>query len=328
MSRNGAEAHLFQPCVRAPVGFVIVTHRDPEQVLRLVVRLRDLFGPVVPIAIHHDFGQCPLDTKLFPRGVSFVRPHFATRWGAWGVVEGELAALRLLYGGGVETHPEHVVLLSGADYPVAPAQRVLADLRSCGADAYLDARPVHPWRRTRQVPGPLGLGPNAGPSNEQVCFRRYYSSTFHPLGMRVRVKSPALAPLLAPFSRRFRCWAGETWWTLGHRGVAYLLSFHEERPEIVRWFAGKELPEEAYVHTVVCNAPGLRVELRPYRYVDWSSRAPHPRTLDEGDVRELFQSGAHFARKFAPHAPVLDVIDRALGLPAWQGNPPALATAE
>jgi hypothetical protein len=233
------------------------------------------------------------------------------------MVEGELAALRLLFGGDAANQPEHVVLLSGADYPIAPAKRVLANLGTSAADAYLDARQVRPWLRHRLVPGPLGLGPNVGAANEEVCFRRYYSRTFHPLGVRMRIRSPILAPLCAPFSRRFRCWAGETWWTLGRRGVDHLLRFHEERTEIARWFAAKQVPEEAYVHTVLCNAPGLRVEHHSYRFIDWSSRAPHPRSLDESDLQPLLQSGAHFARKFAPDAPVLDAIDRALGLPPW-----------
>jgi len=302
-----------------PIGFALLTHFQPGQVLRLVTRLRELYGPGTPIAINHNFDQCSLDRAAFPEDVRWVRPHVATGWGAWSLVQAALAALRLLYGGG--EGPDYTVLLSGADYPIAPRDRVLSDLRGAGADAFLDARPVHPFRRERVLEGPSGLRVNEGRANQEVCFRRYYSSIYRVAGVRVRIRSPLFAPLLAPFSRRFRCWAGEHWWTLGRRGVEHLLRFWEERPEVARWFAARHMPEEAYVHTVICNAPGLRVAPGSFRYVDWSSRAPHPRVLGTADLPALLASGAHFARKFAEGDPVLDELDRILGL-ARPGNPP------
>ncbi len=301
-----------------PIGFVILSYRAPDQLLRLVHRLRDLYGPAAPIVVHHDFDQCPLDTGRFPPDVRWVRPHHRTGWGVWGTVESMLAALRLLAAAEL---PDFTVRLSGADYPVAPPSRVLADLRGQGGDAYIDARPVEPWRRDRVTDAGLGLGVNVGGPNQEVCFRRYYSTTFRPLGLRVRIRSRLLAPLLSPFSRRFRCWAGEHWWTLGRRGVAHLLQRCDERPDLVRWFAARPIPEEAFVHTVVCNAPALRVVTRPFRYVDWSSYRPSPRELEREDSARVLASGAHFARKFAPGAPVLDDLDRALGLAPWTVRP-------
>lgn len=302
-----------------PIGFALLTHFQPGQVLRLVNRLRALYGPATPIAINHNFDQCALDTTVFPTDVRWVRPHLATGWGVWATVEAALAALRLLHQGG--EGPDYTVLLSGSDYPIAPRDRVLSELRWTQADAFLDARPVHPWRRERVLAGPRGLGVNEGGPNQEVCFRRYYSSTYRVAGVRVRIRSPLFAPLLAPFSRRFRCFAGEHWWTLGRRGVEHLLRSREERPEVASWFAARHVPEEAYVHTVICNAPGIRVAPRSFRYVDWSSHAPSPRTLGRADLPALFASGAHFARKFAEGDPVLDELDRILGL-SPTGNPP------
>ena len=285
--------------MRAPIGFVLLTYLEPGQIHRLVTRLRDLYGPGTPIAINHKLDQCPLDTEQFPPDIRWVRPHITTGWGVWPTVEATLEGLRLLHA--AEEGPDFSVLLSGTDYPIARPERVLGELRSVGADAYIDARPVEPWRRSRTSGGPLGI--------------------------RVRVRSPLLAPLLSPFSPRYRCWAGEHWWTLGRRAVEHLLRQHQERPDVVRWFAARHVPEEAYVHTVTCNAPGLRVEHRAFRYVDWTSRAPSPRTLGEADLPRLLSSGAHFARKFAPDAPVLDAVDRALGLPPWRGGRASMPAA-
>jgi hypothetical protein len=299
---------------RPSIGFVVLTYADPPQIARLLSRLRDLYGAGAPIVLHHNFGQSALDVAL-PPGVRVVRPHFDTGWGTWSTVEATLAALRLLYGGG--DGPDYVVNLSGTDYPAAPPDRVLAELRAGAADAYLKTTPVSPWRRDPPVSRPLGLGPNEGGPNQKVCYRRYYPTTFRPLGIRVRVRSPLLAPLLSPFSRRFRCYAGEHWWTLGRSAAEHLLAAHAQRPDLAHWFAERHIPEEAYVHTLVANAPGLRVERRNFRYVDWTSNAPSPRVLGLEDVPRVLASGTHFARKFPMDDPALDALDAALGLPAW-----------
>jgi hypothetical protein len=315
---GGRQGFRYHARVPAPVGFALLTYCEPAQILRLVSRLRALYGPATPIAVNHSFGQCPLDTTRFPPEVRWVQPHLEMGWGVWATVEAALAALRLLHAGG--EGPDFTVLLSGTDYPIAAPARVLADLRGGGADAYLDAWPVSPWRRDRALEGPLGLGVNRGGPNQKVCYRRYYSSTVHLLGLRLRIRSPLLAPLLAPFSRRFPCWAGEHWWTLGRRGVEHLLRAREEEPRLARWFAARHVPEEAYVHTVTCNAPTLRVVHHAFRYVDWSSHAPSPRLLGSADLPRLLDSGAHFARKFAPDDPVLDALDRTLDLSPWQAG--------
>jgi len=62
------------------IGFAVLSHNEPEQVLRLVRGLNAMFG-APPIVCHHDFGKCSLDETVFPSNVRFVHPHFVTRWG-------------------------------------------------------------------------------------------------------------------------------------------------------------------------------------------------------------------------------------------------------
>lgn len=294
------------------IGFVLLTHRDPGQILRLIDRLRRLYGAATPIVVHHDQGQCALAP---PEGAALVTPHLATRWGHWSLVEATLAALRQLHAG--PEGPELTVLLSGADYPVAPAERVLAELSAGGADAYLAARPITPWRRDRVAPGPLGLAVGEGAVNQTTCFRRYYSTTFRWRGLRFRLRNPLLAPLLAPFSRRRRLYAGDQWCVLRRSAVEVLLASPRQQPDLFAWFSKRDYPDEAYVQTVLANTPALRLDPRTFRYVDWSIPGKNPRVLGLDDVPRITASGAHFARKFRPDDPALDALDALLGLPRW-----------
>jgi hypothetical protein len=78
------------------IGFVIVSHDKPAQLLRLVRRLMMLYDNP-PIVCHHDFSKCSLEGYDFPKEVMFVRPHIVTKWAGISFVHAYLAALRILY---------------------------------------------------------------------------------------------------------------------------------------------------------------------------------------------------------------------------------------
>jgi Core-2/I-Branching enzyme len=120
------------------IGFVILSHSNARQLLRLVLCLRRIYDNP-PIAVHHDFHQCPLETQDFPFEVKFVTPGIATGWGNFSLVMATLRALKLLYD---HATPEWFVLLSASDYPVMSADKVLEDLSSSTFDTLLDYREV------------------------------------------------------------------------------------------------------------------------------------------------------------------------------------------
>src|ERR1017187_4885611 len=116
------------------IGFVLVSHDKPAQLLRLVRRLMKLYGNP-PIVCHHDFTLCSLDGFAFPKEVMFVRPHIETKWGDFSFCLAFFAALRVLYQR--EDSPDWFVFMSGTDYPLWPAEAVLDELALGGFDASL-----------------------------------------------------------------------------------------------------------------------------------------------------------------------------------------------
>ena len=121
------------------VGFVLLSHSDPDQVLGLANVLTELYkGP--PIVLHHDFGQTPLDKDLFPPNVRFVEPHFPTFWGCFSIVPAALAAIRLLMHG--SDPPDWFYLLSGTDYPALAPAKTLSLLASTQCDVFIDYREI------------------------------------------------------------------------------------------------------------------------------------------------------------------------------------------
>ena len=300
------------------IGFVILSHRDPDQLLRLCRRLATLYDDP-PIACHHDFSQSSLDPRLFPPCVSFVTPSMATTWGKWVGIKITLAATELLYR---VDDPDYFVLLSGSDYPLASARTVERDLVASGADAFLDGYSTVDAMRGAESPHEHYLANFRSPMNIQIGRRRYVRAQIKvPVPRRTAAGGWRLGgrtyPLpfdspFAPFGPHFRSYYGSQWFTANRAVARRLLNPTPIELRLQRHLKARIIPEESYVQTVVMNDPSLTVDHRARHYADWKRGGPHPAFLTIDDLDEARDTGAHFARKFLPDDPALDEIDRFL----------------
>jgi len=305
----------------ATVGFLIASHDKPAQLLRLMQRLRKLYDNP-PIACHHDFTRCSLEGFDYPKDVTFVRPHLETKWGGISLCHAFLALLRIVYQRA--DSPEWFVFLSGTDYPVRPARVALDQLASSGFDVYLDHCLVeYPW-----TPDPsVQYEPYAFKSAAWVplAYDRYvairlwlpwYSWTQRkpikiPIGI---IRSKSLVAPFNPFSETLKCYAGATWFTCNRKAAERLLADSAENRALIAYFSRRFIPDESFLHTILCNQPDLKIDNENLRYVDWSLGGHHPKTLGVEDIPRILASGAHFARKFDLEngAEVFDAIDAAV----------------
>jgi len=111
------------------IGFVLVSHDKPAQLLRLVRRLGSLYDDP-PIVCHHDFSKSKLDGLHFPSEVKFVRPNIVTKWGNISCFSAFILGLRTMYER--TDSPDWFVFLSGSDYPIRSAADVHAELAQGG----------------------------------------------------------------------------------------------------------------------------------------------------------------------------------------------------
>ncbi len=288
----------------SPIGFIILTHRNPAQIERLVRTLNRIFDDP-PIVCHHDFSKCALDEGLFTQNVQFVRPHFVTGWAAFSVVEATVVALERMFSRW--DAPRIACVISGADYPIKPADIVLRDLEAGSYDAHIFHVPItfsglwrHAWTRK--------------------CFFRYRTSVFDMPSLdkkfqRRRRKLSLWLPLYtamnAPFSSQLRCHAGRQWFNVNRRAAEVIVEFHRERPVLARHYRNILFSEESYFQTILASQPNLRLSKEDWRFVRFSGRNSHPDTLQTSDFGEIAGSKAHFARKFDPDGDIgiLDTID-------------------
>ncbi len=288
-----------------PIGFVLLTHAKPPQMLRLVERLNSMFDSP-PIVCHHDFGKCALPDGFLPANVEFVRPHFATGWAEFNVVQATEKAIEQMYRR--PDAPDWCMVISGACYPTKPAAQILANLYAGGYDAHFDGMDLDPLAlHTRQ---------------QKLYYSRYcikevaYPSLdkrLRPRKRRFRLPS-FLERRLLPYHAGLRCFAGSQWFTVSRRAAETIIAFQKtpDAAALARHYSKMLFSEETYFQTIVCNDPHLKVNCNNWVYLDWSEKQFHPKQLTLKDLDALQASPTHFARKFDPEASaaLLDALDQ------------------
>ena len=308
-------------------GFVIMSHKAPHQLLRLTRALNALYGDP-PIACHHDFSQCDLRKSEFPANVRFVDPFIKTAWAKWSLVEATLSALQLLY---ASADPDFFFLISAADYPTVDADRARMDVLRSGADAFIDAFPLEKALRSDPEIGDAHLAVHRAPHNLRLEQERYLRAQLkvpivrfrppphtttverYPRLGRLTKPLPFDAPF-SPFDATYRCYVGSQWFTANKKVAAKLLSPSVKDLELRRYYQNRVVPDESYFQTVIRNDASLKAENRTFRYAQW--HGAHPIDLGEQHLETIMSAQAHFSRKFRPDDPVLDLIDRRLGIGA------------
>jgi hypothetical protein len=301
--------------------FLIQSHKDPEQLARLVRTLRT-GCPNSVVLISHDFRATPLPRATFggDNNVHVIQGKGGR--GDFTIVDGYLAALRWLRDNKVDY--TWLTNLSGQDYPVTPLANFARELATAPHDGFLHhsaelalSRPDGYDRyyfQYRKLKENLSVTERALLRVPRVALERvsapYRINTSYGLMVGRRARP-------APFNADFRCYAGSYWHTIRRRCADYLLDFVEREPTLLDYLKRVLVPDECFFQTVLVNQPGFRFVNDNRRYFDMrGARHGHPKVMTEADMPKFLGGRYFFARKFewSSGTALLDKLDRhALG---------------
>ncbi|NIZ90876.1 beta-1,6-N-acetylglucosaminyltransferase [Kineosporiaceae bacterium B12] len=307
-------------------AYVLLSHVDPEAVLRSVRRIREL-SPTAHVLVRHAQGPGFLDeVHAAAAGAEVLVSRTAIRWGTFSTVA---AVLEALAEAERRWQPSHTVVVSGQDHPVRDLQAWEDGVRRTGADGLLrqdhrryDERHTYRWHALPEALGrwrPLLAAAARATRNDPV--RRL-----------VHVQEAGERTWVVAHARRSRppvpYRKGTLWMTLSHRAVARLLTVDERTR---RFFATTLIPDEAFVHSVLAATPGLRVVDGVTSVAFFPPQGgPHPRTVLAEDVPAVLTTGAAFARKVvAGHSDeFVRLVDAAVDAERTRTTPAATAVVE
>ncbi len=303
----------------AKVCWYIQSHRDPQQILRLVRTIR--LGSDGPIVLRHDDAFQPLDTAPFAAIPSFhllpasgpqLRGTFSCQLQPYLDLIDWLEQQSVSY--------DWLINLTAQDYPVTPIAEIERFLAASTADGFVRWWDVlsaeSPWSRRKARARYWHRYHRLPAGSERVLAALRWITRLTPLHFYLDYGPLVGARLLrTPFGENLRCLGGRSWWTLRRAAVLHLRDFLTARPEVERHYRGTVAPEESMVQTILVGSRSFDLVNDDLRYVDYSRAVRGaPRTLTIADLPLLATGKYHFARKFdfATGRAILDRIDREL----------------
>ncbi len=283
-------------------AYVILAHRQPAQLLRLVQTLNDgasvFFVHIDRRSDINQFGQ------LKDQGVVFV-PRVKTAWANFGLVEAALNGLRAVLQSKEEI--SHVILLSGQDYPIKTNDHINRFIRESANKSFIEYFPL-PCDEKWQPDGGLYRV-----SKYFFGFRQY---------QRYGAKAANFVSGILPFMRRksyqgMKAYAGSMWWIINREAAQYILDFVKKNPHYAAFHRFTFAADEVFFHMILLNAQNENLSSvlvnTDKHFIKWKGKdSSHPELIDNNDLEDLMQSDALFARKLDldRNKEVFDLIDK------------------
>jgi hypothetical protein len=289
------------------IAYLVLAHGAPEQAARLVARLSD---PADTVIVHVDRkAELAPFTEAFARlpiAPVMTRRRVPVHWGGWGIVQATVIGMREALALAPRKPWSHLVLLSGADYPIRSTAETQAFFRQNVGKSYIswsagdgpdytdaDRRGNATWRWTGDLSRMLTW-------QVSIRGRRWYFPS-----ERVPYALPRRLPraLSTPFQ-------GSAWWNLTPAAVDYCVRHLRRHPSIAAHFRFVFAPDENIFQMMLLTSP-LRDTLvnEDLRFMHWDTNSPPTIVLE--DVAAMRASKKLFARKFdlttAPEP--LDALD-------------------
>ena len=282
------------------VAFIVLAHRDPEQVARLAIRLAPHYVFLHVDAKTSDENYIKFVSLLQDYShVRFLKRH-RTGWASWGLVAAALEGLNVAL---QFVDWSHVMLLSGQDYPL---------LSSTSIDEFLNRYLNNSFVANWPLPSSL-WGADGGLSRV-----RYWHFPFK--GKRLFI------PIARKHPKNYFPVGGSMYWCLNRALANEVVSISQKRTDVVNFYKHVWIPDELFIPTVVMNSKFKQSVINEgLTYIRWSTPgSPHPDELTAKDASELLKAGKEgsnvggqarqklFARKINSNneSRLLDMLDQ------------------
>jgi hypothetical protein len=277
------------------VCYLILCHKSPGQVIRLVKRLRSGSSFFV---IHVDKRASPsvhaaLASFSAETDDIILAPSVRCYWGQFGLVRATLNCI----GEAVRSDRDfqYAMLLSGQDYPLRSVAEIHNFLERHHGLEFIEAFPLdQPNRWTLQ-----------GGAYQAMNRVRYLTVSFRSRLAHIKIARR--------FPNGWNPYGGSQWWCLTRECLQYIQKYIRNNPSFLRFFRFVFIPDETMFQSLVANSPFAKsVYGDALRYTDWENPNPHyPRTLDVSDLDRLKISSCLIGRKFdlVQSVDLLDLLD-------------------
>lgn len=281
------------------IAVLILAHKNPEQIKRLVGRLQH---PAIKVFIHAD-KKSSLSKYPFAADISFIKKNVAVYWGDFSPIQATLNGMKEI--SATLSQFDFFILLSGQDYPIKSLEKLLYFLEENRNKEFINYNSISKegWEK--------GM-----PRYQYYHYRKNKNipGWFFFAGLRAFMKIFGLKrkPPLP-------IWGGSQWFTISQKAFSYILNYIDNNPAYISFMKKCNFTDEMFFQTILLNSP-LKDNCinNNLRYIDWNKNSAQkirsPKILGMEDWNAIRNSDAFFARKFDPAVSneILDKIDKEL----------------
>lgn len=297
-------------------NFIILAHKNPKQILRLIHRLDDGESYFyIHLDMNVDIG--PFVTEFTDQSkVRFVEKREKGTWGDIGIVKATINSMNEIL---ADKRKGYCILLSGQDYPLKNNVSINSFLDLYKGTDFIDLLPAEEvWPQkwySRLNFYKIKLSDNRG---DFVSIPSLFQNDFYSLScLKNFIKGVSsknglhflsIAAILITKKRKpihgIQPFGGSQWWALCIETVTKIIKFIDENPDYVKYHTYTLLPDEIFFHSIVKHLASSDKSVRiseSVTYVNWKRKnCDLPVTFNYSDIDELtyLPESKLFARKF------------------------------
>jgi len=289
-------------------AYIIMAHKAPEQLHRLVSRLNDGSSDFfIHIDLTANFSQFQM-VKAFGSIVHFIE-RVDSKWGGFGSVQASLNGLKAVKNSTKKF--DRIFLLSGQDYPIKSNEYINDFFKNSPHSIFVDYFPIPNYKKW----------PGSDRGGWYRVDKYYIGLKWHEF---FRSKSMNLLSTYLPFFRRktpngMKPFTGSQWWSVDMYALEYILDYDKQHPEYRAFHQFTFVPDELYIHMILANSKDEKIikslEANNKRFMIWEKPdSAHPNILRKTDYDSIAASDHLFARKFdaSVDVEILGMIDEKL----------------
>lgn len=286
-------------------AYIIIAHKDPKQVYRLISRLNDGNSDFfVHIDKKVDFDQFKVLTEF--GDVTHFLERFDSKWGSYGTIRPYLTGLREIKNS--DKKFDRVLLISGQDYPIKSNQAIDEFFKNSAHSVFINYFPIPNYEKW----------PGSDRGGWYRVDKYYFGAKWYELFCS---KALNLLSTYVPFLKRkapngMKPYTGQTWWNLDMYAVNYILAFNDAHPEYLKFHQHTFVADELFVQMIIGNSSDKKlldsIENSEKRFTIWEKpTSAHPKIFNDSDFDAIAASTDLFARKFDEkvNSKILDMID-------------------
>jgi len=275
----------------ASIAFILLCHKDAPAIIR---QAEGLTATGDYVAIHFDARAKPADYATITQALAdnprvvFAKKRLKCGWGEWSLVQASLHAIEAA----VEAFPRatHFYMLSGDCMSVKSAAYAKAFLDGADKD-YVESFDffASDWIKT-------------GFKQERLIYRHFFNERTQKWLFYRSFDLQKYLGLTRKVPEDIEVMIGSQWWCLRRRTIEQILSFCQERPDVMRFFRTTWIPDETFFQTLVRHlVPEPQIESRTLTFKMFSDYGM-PVTFYNDQYDMLVSQDYLFARKISPEA--------------------------